>query len=250
MNKQVLLKWLASAAVVCILISAGIFLYVEWDLRRFDASMKPPPVVSQAPISQREETKKEGFGETTPAAPVESEFSEKQQGVSKVAEMKPDERAFTELESSGDVVEPQWREPSVSDAEPFEDFLLDSTDVPATTHPENKTDRKAAVADYNEYLATDPEYAYKRLGDVFRADFGDIPEVDILVESIRKANNGPLTVDEALAWQEAILRTLPPSESMVASMVSQQIESLKELRDLERMGAEPTKITYGKITIQ
>ncbi|MCY3721729.1 MAG: hypothetical protein OXG97_05870 [Candidatus Poribacteria bacterium] len=245
MNKPIFLKVLASAAVVSILISAGIFLYVEWDLSRFDTSLKPSSVVSE-----RKETKKEGFGKTTPTAPVESEFSENQQSISKVAEMKPDEREFTELDSSEDILEPQWSEPSVSDAELFEDFLGDSTDVPAMTDQENKTDRKAAVAAYNEYLATDPEYAYKQLGTVFRSDFGDIPEVDILVESIRKANNGPLTVDEALTWQEAILRTLPPNESGVASMVLQQIESLKELRELERLGGEPTKITYRKITIQ
>lgn len=234
MNNSVLLKVLVRGAIASLLIAVGIFVYVEWDLKRFNASLKKPPVISQDTVSpddvSQREKMQEDLGQTTVVPLAASEDAEEEQIASEVEEMNLDEQTFTELDSQGDAVEPQSQETSVDEA------------ISALTDQEQKkSDRKAAVADYNTYLTTDPEYAYTRLGDVFRGDFGDIPEVDILVESIRKINNGPLTVDEAITYQEAILGTLPPNESMAASMVLQQIEHLKELTEEERAGAEPTK---------
>lgn len=243
MNNSVLLKVLSISAVVCILLAVCIFFYVESDLKRFDESMKDAPRTSQDTVSQKTENeKKEGFEQVTPVVPVASEPTEDQQMVSEGEDIK----------STGDVIEDGWEETFISDDALLEDSIGDPATTDLEEKDEEKGGRKAAVADYNEYLLTDPEYAYERLADVFRADFGDIPEVPILVESIRKANNGPLTVDEALAWKEATLRTMPrtESESIAISMLEQQIESLRELKESELLGEEPTMITYDKITIR
>ena len=68
---------------------------------------------------------------------------------------------------------------------------------------------EAGFADYNAYLATDPAYAYQRLDAAWREQFGDFPDVDILVETVRRGNAGTATIDDAIANAEALLRLMP-----------------------------------------
>ena len=225
-------KIIGSVFFLCVLICIGLFIYAEWDLKRFKSSLRELPEVSQAPISQREMVTKKHFEKTGPSAIVDSKRLEEQHLESKVPEVETDDLAVTELEVT--------TLDSFFDIELSEDILAEYIDI--TEEKITKMPRKQAIADYNAYLVSDPEYAYTRLADVFQMDFGDCPEVDILVESVRKANNGPLTVDEDLAWKEAILRTLPKDEYATIGMVSEMIAALKKLKELESMGGEPTLI--------
>ena len=84
----------------------------------------------------------------------------------------------------------------------FEEFL-EETEANAITSgdfanaaqdaPYDQVLVKAAFADYNVYLETNPEYAYQRLKEVFRERYNDDPDVSRLVEMIRKSSESPLT---------------------------------------------------------
>ena len=105
----------------------------------------------------------------------------------------------------------------------------------AATEPEVPYDVevvKAGFADYNAYLETDPERAYQCLDDAFREQYGDDPDVDILVQHIRKCNDGVETVDGAIKNSEAMVRLVSklPTPPEAIEAINLHLEYLKEMK--------------------
>lgn len=89
---------------------------------------------------------------------------------------------------------------------------------------------KDGYATYNRYRHSDPERAYETLAETFRYMFGDLPEVETMVDFVRAANRRPLTIDEVIDLNNTHIRLLPASMSSSAAALSQQIEYLERLR--------------------
>ena len=102
----------------------------------------------------------------------------------------------------------------------------------------NFSEAKAAWQDYNDFLSTHSDYAYERLGDGFGEMFGDRPEVDTIVEVIRKANAGALTVDDAIDMVTATINVMPPDAIEEIEGLRAQLEMYRELKDLQIDGEE------------
>ncbi len=95
---------------------------------------------------------------------------------------------------------------------------------------------KAGFDDYNAYLETDPEYAYQRLDAAFREQYGDDPDVDILVEHVRDSNEGTTEIAEAIDFAEAIIRLtskISPPEALESLYAY-----LELLRETQKMALE------------
>ncbi len=89
---------------------------------------------------------------------------------------------------------------------------------------------KAGFEDYNAYLETDPERAYQRLDDAFREQYGDHPDVNILVQHIRDCNDGVATIDDAIENAEAMIRLISklPTPPEAVEAIKVHLETLKD----------------------
>ena len=77
-----------------------------------------------------------------------------------------------------------------------------------------------------------------------REELGDHPEVDILVETIKRANNSTMTVDDAIAMQEALLRIMPENEYETIEMLSDHLITLEAIKALQAEG-EKVGVVYN-----
>ncbi len=196
--KSMNLRPIVAGLILTVLICAMFWLYTQWDTKRFKESLQTPSVM---------ETPRE----RTTASEVEhsQEIAQPTENITTATPMQDTEvetAAALPLESA-DVAEApadgkgtdnfldQWLEQSIGN----------STDVSEEV-PYDIEVVKAGFDDYNAYLQSDPEYAYQRLDDAFREQYGDDPDVDILVENIRRGNNGPTTIDDAIKGMEAMMR--------------------------------------------
>lgn len=207
-------RLLSVASILTILICVGIFLYTQWELKRFNESLPKAPITQATP----------GLF-STPREEVQHQINQNQVN-----------RTYTdllrEIESETVTDSPESAE-SVSGDEViqeendtlntfFQDFFgeigtnsLTDTEFADSTGSTEKFPFdvklvKAGYDDYNAYLTTDPDYAYQRLDDAFREQFGNSPDVDIVVETIKRSNNGNMTFDDAINHAEAFLRLITP----------------------------------------
>ena len=223
------LKRIAGISILVILVCAGIFIYVEWEIKRFDASLPEVPSGDTAPnaaalsespqqevpqpsaasVSESPLLKAAPEGQGTDSARSTETFS--------VVEEPPSEFA-------GNARDLFLEETETVPVEPEEEFTQGQPEVPY-----DMAKVEAGFADYNAYLATNPAYAYQRLDAAWREQFGDFPDVDILVETVRRGNAGTATIDDAIANTEALLRLMPglvvPEGIQV---VADHLEYLKE----------------------
>ncbi len=211
---------------VIVLICIGVWLYVEWDLKRFRESL---PSSSQ----RTDERSLEHF------APAVSEGERNGTGAASSAELDtaPIDRDTGVLESESRVASTETD--VLFDTDPqFREALLPDADLPEVSNGDGPREApydlmfvKAGYADYNAYLNTDPEYAYRRLDDAFREQFGDSPDVDILLESVRRYNEGPVPIDTAIRFAEAQLRLLSKfGYPEPIAVLQDHIEMLRETR--------------------
>jgi len=172
-----------------VIICSGIWVYTEWDLRRFEETLPSPPARQPA---------------TGEASPGQHKASPRE---------KPETPLDAVTPSPPNVVDPPNRNrvggaesqplnaavvseaaKNAHDRERLLDELLEDTQSDTFTDvfeeaPYDEAVVKAGFDDYNAYLATDPEYAYQRLDDAFREQYGDDPDVDIIVDR-RELNAG------------------------------------------------------------
>lgn len=95
---------------------------------------------------------------------------------------------------------------------------------------------KAAGQDYNDFLETDPDYAYDRLTDRFQEMFGDRPEIETLIENIRRSNEGTLTLDDAITMTEASISLLSTDETEAIRQLSENLEVFREIKAFQEEG--------------
>lgn len=188
------------------------------ETNRFLEDIGPPPQVSPQ------------HSETAPEAPSQTETVQTVPGI--VSEQLPETETQTR-DASGSITE-----------ETQEDAAHPHPHTPGHTHPHgagmldmppelSHIDPyvvKDGYAAYNRYRYSDPERAYETLADTFRYMFGDLPEVDTMVDFVRTANRRPLTFDEVIEMNRAHIRLLPPVMSESAATLSQQINYLEQLK--------------------
>ena len=232
MNTRYYLKVLGLGSILTLLICAGIFFYVRWDNQRFIAELPKAPEfdISPEPMQQRDLIPKERWKQVFPSVTVDSQPVEGQHLSTDVPDIQIEEAFFEDAYISKDDL--AMEDLSLSTVE-FPD-TFPNTPIEGIEFPETK----AAWQDYNHFLTTRPDYAYDRLYDGFREMFGDRPEVDTIVEVIRKANAGALTVDDAIDMVTATINVMPPDAIEPIEQLRAQLEMFRELKDLQIDGEE------------
>ncbi|MDE0556205.1 MAG: hypothetical protein OXI24_18485, partial [Candidatus Poribacteria bacterium] len=188
MNTQYNLRVLGIGSLLTLLFCTGVFFYARWDNQRFVSELPQLPnfeVASQT-VEQREMIGKELPVTVLPAETVEPQHLERDRIVSEVPDMEAEKLLLEETEMSEIDLEVEPLSVStVEFPEISEESLLETTDFRRT---------KEAWQDYNDLLAVDSSSAYTRLAEGFREMYGDHPEIDIIVESIKRANERNLKV--------------------------------------------------------
>jgi len=214
-----------------VIICSGIWVYTEWDLRRFEETLPSPPArqpaTGEASPGQHKASPREKpetpFDAVTPSPPnvVDPPNRNRVGG----AESQPLNAAVVS-EAAKDA----------HDRERLFDELLEDTQSDAFTDvfeeaPYDEAFVKAGFDDYKAYLQTDPEYAYQRLDEAFREQYGDDPDVDIIVGTVRRSNEGIVTIDDAIYHTEAMVRLMskinPPE---VVQVLVDHLEYLRETK--------------------
>lgn len=212
--KSMNLHLIFSGLILTVLICTGFWLYTEWDTKRFKESLQIPSVM-EAPgeeTTARQTEHPQEITQTTENAISSTPIREAKQETNKPDAATPSESPdVAEAASDGagmDSFFDQW----------LEQTMGDSTDVSQEV-PFDMAVVKAGFDDYHAHLQNDPEYAYQRLDDAFREQYGDDPDVDILVDTIRRGNSGPMTIDDAIKWMETMMRLvskISPPEALVS----------------------------------
>ncbi|MDE0554621.1 MAG: hypothetical protein OXI24_10425, partial [Candidatus Poribacteria bacterium] len=70
------------------------------------------------------------------------------------------------------------------------------------------------------------------------------PEIDIIVESIKRANERTLTVDDAIAMVTSTLKIMPADQTFVIEQMSEKLELLYELKAFQAEGGQAT-VTFN-----
>lgn len=238
------LRPLGVTCLLIVLLSAAIYLYTQWDLKRFKETLSAVDAAEKSTEGQRSpheasESRRFKAGEETPRD-AEKEKSQTVSsghvGTLRDASVEGQDLDFLSESFSEESESPGRAEAVVTDAE------LENLQGLDPEAPYNIAIVKAGFEDYNAHLASDPEYAYQRLEEAFREQYGDYPEVGIVVEMIRTNNNRPLTVDEAITMTEAFYRITPEP---VASVLRQRLVALRDLQKLEQELGEPIPVKYN-----
>lgn len=240
------LNFLAVSCLLIIFLCTAIYLYTQWDLKRFKESL-PSPAAENAKVPRR--TLHEATEHTVPTANEETQLdAETEKSAtqpSTLSESPPRAEESLSAEASDDILSERFLEETEdASSEETGTDVQESEDLRAIDPeaPYNLAVVKAGFDDYNANLESNPEYAYQRLEAAFREQYGDYPEVDILVETIRTNNNRALTVDEAINMTEALSRITPEP---VASILQQRLEDLRETQLLEKELGEPIPVRYN-----
>ena len=215
-------QFIVGATVLVTLVCAGMFFYAQWELNRFKETLPKVSTVPTTPktTAYQQHTSQEAIHPITPWEISETGPAGDIQSVS-VAETT---QSGTANEAQDLFFKNYPEKTETGEAESLK---------PASEFPYNIEEVKAGFDDYNAYLAVNPEYAYQRLDDAFREQYGDSTDVDILIETIRRGNNGTGTIDDAIASAEALLRLMPGiSLPEGIQAVADHLESLKETKQL------------------
>ena len=234
MNTRYPIKTLSIGCILTLLTCTGIFFYTHWKNQHFVAGLPQVPKSdgSQVPVEQKELRTHKHPGQIPPAATVASERLEGHDITPEVSDIEIEELVFEETDTSELDLEAET--PSLSEIE-----LPETLEEPPVEGIElEKT--KVAWQDYNNLLATDPDFAYVRLAEGLREMYGDHPEIDIIVENIRRANDRTLTVDNAIDMMTATLKIMPADQTHVIDEISDKVELLYDLKALQAEGGNPT----------
>ena len=242
MKIQSTLKVLSIGTILTVLICSGLFFYLRWENQRFVTELPQPPNfdVPQTPAEQRTLTIKEGPEQSLPTATIEPEVVENLPITPEIPDIETERQAFQETDLSEFDLE-------------LDPLSFSTVELPEGL-PESPIDGidwvkvKATSQDYNDFLETDPDYAYERLTDRFQEMFGDRPEIETLVENIRRSNEGTLTLDDAITMAEASISLLPADETEAIRQLSENLEVFREIKAFQEEGGHVNvefKISVG-----
>ena len=233
------LRTFVRSGLVSVLIFAGFWLYTRWDLQQFEETLP------KAPQAQKE-TQQNAPARDVPSLAKEMETLGPHTGVEpsdRVALPPADGRAIAvyapdATETHSHSLEGSLEESTlgVASLEETPAEAITSGDViPSTLDaPYDLAFVEKGFHDYNASLDTDPEYAYKRLGDALREQLNDERAVSRLIKTVRKSNNGSLTLKEGVentTFLMDILSKTSPPEAMEG--VEDHFRTLRELQALE-----------------
>ncbi|MYC78795.1 hypothetical protein F4X10_23760 [Candidatus Poribacteria bacterium] len=224
------IKILGIATILVIFFCVGIFFFTRWENQRFVTALPQLPNfdVPSTPAEQRTLTIKEGPEQSYPTAIIEPEVLETPSITPEISDVETEMQAFQETDTAEFDLE-------------LDPLSLSTIELPEAL-PESPVEGidwvkiKAASQDYNDFLDTDPDYAYDRLTDRFKEMFGDRPEIETLVENIRRSNEGTLTVDDAITMTEASISLLPADETEAIRQLSENLEVFREIKAFQEEG--------------
>jgi len=203
-----------------ILIGAGFFVYSEWDLRRFKASLEELPAlaISPEPVSLRDIATAERSGHPTPSMTVETERLEYQMSELNGLDMEPEELWLDET----DTWEFDWE---------IGEFLPSEVELPDLV-----SDEPVEGISYT-HLKRD----ISSFPDLLKAAYGDSEDVDVVAEVLTRSEAGTATRDDAISIAEALLRIIPEDQYENRRSVMKFLEDEYELRRHEE--STPTIVT-------
>ena len=224
MNTRYNLTVLGGALFLSILISTGIFVYAQWDLNRFKASLRELPESGTflETGSQRDIIITEHLGHIAPSGTVMPEPLENHLLDPEVPKAVPEEPLFTEadmlvLESGID--EPPFSElelPDLASEEPVEgiDYTYSDHDISSPT-------------------------------DFLKSAYGDSEDVNVIDEVLRRSETGTVTTNNMISMAEALLRIIPDDQPENRRSVMNMLEGLSELKRHEL----ETGVTTAEVSI-
>ena len=228
-------KKIGIAIGVSLLICGTLLMYTEWEIRRFKEKLPPHTAVQNAPgaASAIGDTEHQNEDTQTTAPPGKAPALE----VTVPGTSAPGTKTDPAIDASDDTED--WTDPL--DLAPLFDVGVEEP------QNENKTDAtqeapydeafvEAGFKDYNAYLQSDPEYAYRRLEEAFREQYGDDPDVDLIVENVRRSNEGNFTIDDAIYHTEAMIRLV--SKIYPPEAVQVIVDHLEYLRETKQYSLE------------
>ena len=223
MNTQYTFKVIGGALILWILIGAGFFTYLQWDLRRFKASLEELPelATSPEPVSPRDIATTERSGHLTPSMTVETERLEYQMSELNGLDMEPKELWLDKT----DTWEFDWFDWEIDELFPSEVELPDLVSgepVEGVAYTHLKRD-----------ISSFP--------DLLKAAYGDSEDVDVVAEVLTRSEAGTATRDDAISIAEALLRIIPEDQYENRRSVMKFLEDEYELRRHEE--STPTIVT-------
>ena len=252
--KSISLNPLIGVLILVIFICAGIWIYTEWDLKRFDESLPELPTVkvSQEGSVQPQAALPQGATEgsedanghpSRPEPEAEAERVEPQ-NVDSPESASVDETQYSD-ETSFDTASGEYDDGTEADSLTSGDATDDTQELPYDIEIV-----RAGFDEYNAFLATDPAYAYQRLDDALREQFGDDPDVDILVEHTRRSNDNTATLDSIieniLAQQRLLVKNNYPGQQELQDT----LEVYREMKQLSLDFGREIKITSHTTVIE
>ena len=230
MKIQSTLKVLSIGTILTVLICSGLFFYLRWENQRFVSELPELPKFEEisVPVEQRRLKLKADPAQVPSVTTVEPEGVENLPITPEIPDIETEEQAFQETDTAEFDLE-------------LDPLSLSTVELPETL-PESPVEGidwvkvKAASQDYNDFLESDPDYAYDRLTDRFKEMFGDRLEVETLIETIRRSNEGTLTLDDAITMAEAAISLLPADETEAIRQLSENLEVFREIKAFQEEG--------------
>ena len=224
MNTRYNLTVLGGALFLSILISTGVFVYVQWDLNRFKASLRELPESGTflETGSQRDIIITEHLEHITPSGIGMPERLENHLLDPEIPEVVLEEPLFTEADipalDSG-IAEPPFSElelPDLASEEPVEgiDYTYSDHDISSPT-------------------------------DFLKSAYGDSEDVNVIDEVLRRSETGTVTTNNMIDMAEALLRIIPDDQPENRRSVMNMLEGLSELKRHEL----ETGVTTAEVSI-
>ena len=218
------------AIAVTVLVCGGIYLYVQRDLNRFIESLGEPPPGSQPTITQ-DRIPEQPISEVTVSTDSEPEAFEHDTH---------EDPALTDdsLFSSGHIHDEHGHTHDgyghTHEIELSEDGFFDE-DADVDLSELHQPSVAEGFNEYNDYLASDPERAYASLAQALRDRYGDHPNMDGFIETIRQTNEGTLTLDDAI-WQMDTFNEILSQAGQERPSLRTFHQDLLDLKELQEMG--------------
>lgn len=224
------IKILGIAAILVIFFCVGIFFFTRWENQHFVEKLPELPKFEDltTQVEKRKLKLKQGPAQILSASIVEPEVLENPSITPEISDVETEMQAFQETDTAEFDLE-------------LDPLSLSTVELPEAL-PESPVEGidgvkvKTASQDYNDFLETDPDYAYDRLTDRFKEMFGDRPEIETLVENIRRSNEGTLTLDDAITMTEASISLLPADETETIRQLSENLEVFREIKAFQEEG--------------
>ena len=209
MNTQYTFKVIGSALILWILIGAGFFAYLQWDLRRFKASLEVLPTLatSPEPVWPRDIAATERPGHVTSPITVETERLEYQMSELSGLDMEPEELWLDET----DMWEFDWE---------IDGLLLSEVELPDLVSDEPV--EGVAYTHLKRDISSFP--------DLLKSAYGDSEDVDVVAEVLTRSEAGTATNDDVMSMAKALLRIIPEDQYENRRSVVNFLEDLYELK--------------------